>query len=305
MVKYKFKYLRKSLFIISFVVLLAGTVYSQDTSKASYKTGEEFYKKKDYAKALDVFLKITKESPDSADAFYWLGNTNLRMGDYEEGIANLYIASILSPKYHNYKNRISYNEIPISMARLNYDGDELVGKISNGIRISGVGFQERASEKIINETTYPIWSEGADVTGFGVELSAFYSPVLLNIDYLIGEMDLANVKRRFALPPLLPQADASSYDTKVKMTSLNFSLMYTPVVLLWGTVYPSIGGCYVMSAYKHNNNTKNYSSVGAAAEIMIKYWNIFVKGGLKKGIDNKTFDNQLSFQFGFKISMFN
>jgi hypothetical protein len=214
-------------------------------------------------------------------------------------------ASYLSEKYRYFRSRIKYNEIPISLARLNYGGDQLISKISNGIRISGLGFQERASEKIINETTYPIWAEGVKVVGAGAEISGFYNPISINFEYLIGSMYVRNAKKRFALPPTIPPNDASAFDTKITMTSINCSILYTPIVLLWGYVYPSVGGCYVMSTYKHNNNTKSYNSMGVAAEVMIKYGSIFIKGGIKKGIDNKTFDNQLSIQCGFKINMFN
>lgn len=269
-----------------------------------FKQAVDLYNKKDYPKALEIFKTITAEFPDSADAVFYMGSTFLNLAEYELGIASLKKAAVLDEKYNDSLKQLDYSSIPFNLFRLNYDGDELITKLANGIRVSGVAYMEKAAVAILNEIAYPVWNEPAEVLGFGVEAGGFYNPVSLNLGYYMGEIDLKKVKKRFALPPGLPEGGAG-FDYKITVSSINVSVLYTPAVVLWGYVYPSVGGCFIMSSYKHGSFTKSNSGIGLSAELMVKYKNLFLKGGFKKAIDDKSFDNQLSLQLGFKINMFN
>lgn len=269
-----------------------------------FKQALDLFNKKDYPKALPIFQKIVTDFPDSADAQYYLGTSFLHLAEYEQGMSAFKKAALLNEKYNDSLKELVYSDIPVKLFRLNYDGDELITKVANGLRFSGVMYQEKAAVSIINEIAYPVWNEAADVIGFGFEAGGFYNPLSLNLGYYVGEIDLKTVKKRFALPPGLPEGK-SAYDYKISVSSINVSLHYTPAVLLWGYVYPSIGGCFIMGSYKHGSVTKSNSGIGISVEILVKYKNLFLKGGYKKAIDDKSFDNQLSLQLGFKINMFN
>lgn len=269
-----------------------------------FKQAEVLYLKKDYAKAMEIFQKIYSEYPDSIDVVYYIGNIYLKTGEYEKGKEALWKATLAKEKYKDCVFKIDYGSIPLALIRPNLDGDELISKIANGIRVSGLMYQEDASAKILNEVSYPVWSEAGREVGSGIEIGGFYSPYSFSVSYLSGEIDLKTVRRKFALPPGIPD-DVTGFDYKVNVTSLNFTAEYTPAVLFWGYVYPSVGGFFLMSNFKHGSVKKNYNAIGASAEVMLKYKNLFVKGGFKKGIDNKTIDNQFTLQFGFKINMFN
>ena len=269
-----------------------------------FKQAMDLYNKKDYAKALDILKKITTEFPDSLDAVYYVGDIYLKFGEYELGMEALKKAS-QGEKYKDCLTQVVYSEIPLQLFRLNYKGDELITKLANGLRFSAVIYQEKAPLKTLNEIAYPVWAEQGQVIGYGIEAGGFYNPVSLNVGYYMGEIDLKTVKKRFALPPGLPSADYPGFDYKIKVNTINISVHYTPAVVLWGYVYPSIGGCFLMGSYKHGSISASSSGIGLSAEILVKYKNLFLKGGYKKGIDDKSFDNQLSLQLGFKINMFN
>jgi len=308
----------KSLLVIMF--LLAGfTLCFAQTRKTKQppppppppenplQIGRDAYSIKDYNKAMQYFKKITDKNPDSAIALYYIANTFLKTGDYDKGMLYYVKAIVNDSGYSDSLKRFNFNEVPFPLVKLDYDGNQLVTKVANGLRFSGVIYQEDASEKVLNDVAYPVWAEPGRVTGYGAEISGFYNPVSLSLDYLVGEIDLKTVKQRFALPPGLPDSYVGSggYDYKISVNTINFNAMYTPMVMAWGLLYPSVGGCFAYSSYKHNQSKQNYSSLGISLELMIKYKNLFVKGGYKKGIINQTFDNQMSMQFGFKINMFN
>lgn len=268
------------------------------------KIAADLYNKKDYPKAIEILEKIIAEFPDSADALYYLGDSYLKIGEYETGVEKLKKVSWLSEKYKNSYFQINYSDIPIKMMRLNYDGDDLISKLANGLRISGGAYQENASEKILNKIAYPVWVEAGLVTGYGGELGGFYSPVSFSVGFYMGEINLRTVKKKFALPPGIPSSGSSGFDNTIKVNSVDVAACYTPAVFLWGYLYPSVGACYVYGSYKRGSQSTTAGGFGLCAEVMAKFKNIFIKGGYKKGIDDKSFDNKLSVQLGFKINMF-
>lgn len=308
----KTKYLLKIAMVLIIVLCAGISVFAQKKKtpppkppENPFNIGADLYNKKDYRKAIEIFKKIAVEHPDSADAVYYLGSSNLKIGNYESGMELLRKAAVLVEKYKDSLNNIVYSEIPLPLYKLDYAGDELITKVSNGIRISGGMYQEMAPLKILNDLTYPIWGEAAQVVGYGAEIGGFYDPTSFNIGYLAGEINLKTVKQRFALPPGIPSPEDGGFDSKIKVSTISFSAHYTPAVLLWGYLYPAVGGCFMLSTYKHGSLTQSITALGVSVELLAKYKNLFIKGGYKKSIDNKSFDNQLSLQFGFKINMFN
>ncbi len=72
---------------------------TQDLSLKSIKIGIQFYEAKRYQTALPFFERAVKENPNSYDAYYWLGRTQIKLGIIGPAIENLKRATALSSKF--------------------------------------------------------------------------------------------------------------------------------------------------------------------------------------------------------------
>jgi TonB family protein len=87
------------------ICLASFVTHAQDDDR---KLAVKAYQSGDYAKASDLFKKITKQNASDAQAWFYLGNTYIKRDKFKDAIAALEHAADLQPKNDNYLAGLAY-----------------------------------------------------------------------------------------------------------------------------------------------------------------------------------------------------
>ncbi|MEI7811232.1 MAG: tetratricopeptide repeat protein [Ignavibacteria bacterium] len=298
-----------------FIILFPCLLYGQKKTKTPppppppppnyLKTGDDYYSKENYKQALESYNQFLKDSMETATLSFGLGRTYLKLGEFEKGMSYLNKAARKDERFNEYLLNLDYNDIPISVFRLNSMSDKLIRKISNGIRVSPVYFSSQVVSGVTDKITLlPVWNASAPVSGYGAEVSFYYNPLSVSLAYMSGQGDMTNLATKIALPPSIPGQAASILNTNIQVTSISGTIAWTPAVVLWGYVYPFCGASFLINQYT-NKISKSYSIICLDAGAMIKYKDMFIKGSLMQPLDNSVFENQAQLQAGVLFNLVN
>lgn len=114
----------KYLFFITLVLFLNFEALAQDTKVVSnpskiFESGNNFYKNKDYKKALENYKKI--EGLNNGYIYYNLGNTYLKLGENANALSSYIKAQELLPRDNKVNKNLNYTYERMNIERTDFD----------------------------------------------------------------------------------------------------------------------------------------------------------------------------------------
>ncbi|MBI9070625.1 MAG: hypothetical protein JEY94_03465 [Melioribacteraceae bacterium] len=193
-------------------------------------------------------------------------------------------------------------------------GNDHAKIVSDGIKISSVYQKTTYSKKLIDEASYlPIWSNDISGDNFGLELSLVNLPFELTLGGTYSLLDLENKPRKFGFPPVNP--DGTVIDHTLNIFSGYWGFNWIPFMISFKPalyfdiknptlyIYPAFGTTFNYTFSDYNGKTNDYHTIGASAEINVRYRVIFLKTSYRKFFyHNNQIESQFQVQFGVWFS---
>lgn len=194
-------------------------------------------------------------------------------------------------------------------------GNEKARFVTNGFRVSPIVQLTKYSKKMMDKASYlPIWAENIDTENYGLELSFLQLPFELNLSVTYSKLDLDKKSRKFAYPPLNPNGDI--IDHKLNVYSGNMGFNWIPFMMSFKPalyfdiknptiyIYPAVGAIFNYTYFEYYGNKNDYHTIGASAELNMRYRLIFLKAAYRKFLYQKNhLDSQLQLQLGVWFSI--
>lgn len=234
-----------------------------------YNLGNVYFMQEDYDNAIASYNLAIKRNKRNADYYYALGLAHLKNADYPNAKRNFQIAIRLNPqKYARLFDITDYSGIKFEFIRFNFFGDELIAKVSDGIRL---GFNLKATNisksNLEDITGIYLWTNGIKSYSYGLDLSIFYNPFAIDVKYNITKYKLSKIKTNLALPPYNPNSELPN---EIDYSSFQAIFSYAPWVL-WGKIYNEFGAGYTITKTEYGSKKLNNNSLTFNTSLNFKF----------------------------------
>jgi len=260
-----------------------------------YNLGNTYFMIEDYDNAIVAYNIAIKRNKRNADYYYALGMAYLRNADYPNAKRNFLIAVRLNPqKYGNIFDVVDYSGIKFEFLRTNFFGDELLSKISDGVRISfNANYLNYEKIKLEELTGIYLWKNDLKTLTYGLQLSFYYNPFSIDLSYSYMKYNISKISTYLPLPPYNPQ---SNLVDNIQYQSLKTSFNYIPWVF-WGKLYNEYGVGFSNIKYTYDNKNLKYNTLYVKTSLNAKF-NKFWLGSTYNMYFNKNVPSNLEFNIG-------